>query len=74
MKQLTNEKIDDMVKWLDELGSFATRRQALMDSLNAGRVPDERWDTFIAEARQAGFDGMADDMERRATHYREVWA
>ena len=74
MKQLTNEKIDDMVKWLDELGSFATRRQALMDSLNAGHKPDERWDMFIAEARQAGFDGMADDMERRATHYREVWA
>ena len=74
MKQLTNDDIDNMVRWLDELGSFATRRQALMDSLNAGQAPDERWDTFIAEARQGGFDGMADDMERRAHHYREVWA
>jgi hypothetical protein len=51
---------------------YASRKQGLMEKLNEGIFIPSDWVDFITDARADGMLAMADDMQRRYTHYMEM--
>lgn len=50
------------------------RKERLMARLNIGIFEPAEWCEFITDARKAGCEAMAGDMEKRMKHYMVAWS